>query len=154
MPKLYMMVGVPGSGKSNWIAHQEWADKCAYISTDKHVEAYAASVGFTYDKVFHDIMPKCVALMTTDVIRARIRGLDIIWDQTSVTIASRKKKFKMLPEYDATAVVIRTPPTDILMQRLASRPGKTIPWEVVSSMINQWEEPTLDEGFKEILIVQ
>jgi hypothetical protein len=36
------------------------------------------------------------------------------------------------------------------MRRLMSRPGKEIPAHVVASMIASWEEPTLEEGFKEI----
>jgi tRNA uridine 5-carbamoylmethylation protein Kti12 len=55
-----------------------------------------------------------------------------------------------LPEYSAIAVVFATPEPDELARRLASRPGKTIPPEVIERMIENWEEPTLDEGFKEI----
>jgi hypothetical protein len=34
--------------------------------------------------------------------------------------------------------------------RLSGRPGKHIPKTVIDSMIDNWEEPTLEEGFKEI----
>ena len=150
MNKLYVLVGVPGSGKSTWVNNQEWAKDCAYISTDKHVEAYAASVGKTYSEVFKDYMPTAVNLMLADVIDARDAGRDIIWDQTSCSIASRKRKFNMLPEYYAIAVVFRTPERDELDVRLSGRPGKHIPKNVIDSMIRSWDEPTEDEGFKEI----
>jgi predicted kinase len=150
MPKLYVLVGVPGSGKSTWVAHQEWADQCAYISTDIHVERYARNEGKTYNQVFDEFMPKAVELMADDVVQAREEGKDIIWDQTSCTMVSRRRKFNMLPDYYAIAVVFKTPPAGDLMKRLASRPGKGIPWNVVSSMINNFEMPTEDEGFKEI----
>jgi hypothetical protein len=78
---------------------------------------------------------------------------DIIWDQTSTTVLSRAKKFRMLPEYDHIAVVMKTPDEIELARRLSSRPGKIIPEEVVLSMINNFEMPTLDEGFKEIRYV-
>lgn len=149
-PKLYVLVGVPGSGKTSWVANQEWADRCAYISTDLHVERHASKENKTYSEVFKSFMPEAVDLMTTDVIRARESGRDIIWDQTSTTIASRSKKFAMLPDYYAIAVVFKTPPAHELMKRLASRPGKNIPWPVVSGMINNWQEPSEDEGFQEI----
>jgi len=42
------------------------------------------------------------------------------------------------------------PEPDELKRRLASRPGKVIPDDVVQQMIDNWEEPTLEEGFKEI----
>lgn len=150
MPKLYVLVGVPGSGKSTWISNQDWAKDCVIISTDNHVENYAKSTGKTYTEVFNDYMPIAVKFMADDVINARGAGKDIIWDQTSTTVLSRKKKFKMLPDYHAIAVVFKTPTGVELMKRLSSRPGKTIPWSVVSDMINKFESPTLEEGFKEI----
>jgi predicted kinase len=56
----------------------------------------------------------------------------------------------MLPDYEHIAVVFDTPSQDDLEKRLASRPGKNIPWEVVNSMINNFEMPTEGEGFKEV----
>jgi predicted kinase len=150
MPKCYQLIGVPGSGKSTWVNKQEWAKDCAYISTDKFVDAYAHEIGRTYSEVFKDIMPKAVELMAKDVVLARDADKDIIWDQTSTTITSRMRKFNMLPDYEHIAVVFRTPEHDVLMNRLASRPGKVIPLEVLEGMINNWEEPTEEEGFKEI----
>jgi hypothetical protein len=149
-PKLYVLVGVPGSGKSTWIKNQEWAKNCAIVSTDAHVENYANTVGQTYSEVFRDYMPYAVKLMADDVVRARDEGKDIIWDQTSTSVISRKKKFNMLSNYYAIAVVFRTPAESELLTRLSNRPGKTIPWNVVSVMIQNFEMPTEEEGFKEI----
>lgn len=150
MPKLYVLIGVPGSGKSTWVQNQDWAKDCAYISTDVHVENQAKLEGKTYSEVFKDFMPTAIEMMVDDVVKAREAGKDIIWDQTSVSVKSRVKKFNMLRDYHAIAVVFKTPPSSELTKRLASRPGKNIPWGVVSSMINNWEDPTEDEGFKEI----
>jgi len=153
MPKLYVLVGVPGSGKSTWIKNQDWALGLTIVSTDAFVEDYARAQGKTYSEVFKDYMPRAVELMAEQVIFAREHGHDIVWDQTSTTIASRTRKFNMLPEYYAIAVVFRTPPRDELDVRLSSRPGKHIPKTVIDNMIEDWDEPELDEGFKEIWYV-
>ena len=150
MPKAYILVGVPGSGKSTWVSSQEWAKECAYISTDKIVEEYAKERGKTYSEIFEDFMPTAVDLMTDEVLLARVQNKDIIWDQTSTTIASRKKKFKMLPNYYHIAVVFKTPEQDELNRRLNNRPGKIIPKEVVENMITNFEMPSESEGYKEI----
>ena len=150
MPKCYQLIGVPGSGKSTWVAHQEWADKCAYISTDIHIERQARFEGKTYNEVFKDFMPFAVKMMADDVVTAREAGKDIIWDQTSCTIASRRRKFNMLPDYEHIAVVFKTPERSELDVRLSGRFGKHIPKKVIDSMIASWNEPTEDEGFKEI----
>ena len=145
-----MLVGVPGSGKSTWIKDQVWALGLPVVSTDPWVEDYARSQGKTYSEVFEEYMPVAVRLMTNHALTAQANNNDIIWDQTSTTRASRTKKFRMLPDYYAIAVVFPTPEPAELARRLASRPGKTIPPEVVERMIQDWEEPTLDEGFREI----
>jgi hypothetical protein len=150
MPKLYVLVGVPGSGKSTWIKDQIWALGLTIVSTDAFVEDYARAQGKTYSEVFTDYMPTAVNLMAEQVVFSREHGHDIIWDQTSTTIASRARKFNMLPNYYAIAVVFRTPPRDELDVRLLGRPGKHIPKTVIDKMINDWDEPELDEGFQEI----
>lgn len=150
MPKCYQLIGVPASGKSTWVNEQDWALPCAKVSTDKWVEIYAKEVGRTYSDVFDAFMPTAVELMAKEVVAARDMGRDIIWDQTSVSVKSRKKKFNMLPDYEHIAVVFKTPSVDELTKRLASRPGKIIPWAVMSSMIDNFEMPTLEEGFIQI----
>lgn len=150
MNKLYVLIGVPGSGKSTWVANQDWAKDIPVVSTDRFVDEHAAKVGKTYSEVFDEYMPIAVKLMANQVLICKANGLDIIWDQTSTSVKSRKRKFNMLPDYHAIAVVFPTPEAEELTRRLASRPGKEIPDRVMRSMISNFEMPTLEEGFKEI----
>lgn len=154
MPKCYQLVGVPGSGKSTWYRNQSWLGKDKknhkYVSTDQHVEGYARDQGKTYSEVFEEYMPTAIQQMCVNVNFAAALGLDIVWDQTSTTVASRQRKFNMLSNYEHIAVVFRTPEHTELFRRLWSRPGKDIPEHVIASMIANWEEPTLEEGFSEI----
>ena len=150
------MVGVPGSGKSTWIKNQTWALGLNVVSTDMWVEQYAKEQGKTYSEVFQEYMPTAVEKMAEHAVFCRNNKVDLIWDQTSTTVATRAKKIRMLPDYYKIAVVMKTPPTAELQKRLASRPGKNIPWEVVSNMAQQLEAepPTLEEGFDEIWYAQ
>jgi predicted kinase len=153
MSKCYQLIGVPGSGKSTWIKNQVQLLGLTVVSTDNFVEAYAAAQGKTYNEVFHEYMPEAVKLMTEQVQVARGAGHDIIWDQTSTTVASRRRKFRMLPKYEHFAVVFTTPEPDELDRRLMSRLGKSIPKHVMDRMIRDFEMPTLDEGFVDIKVV-
>lgn len=155
MSKLYVTVGVPGSGKSTWIANQSWNDGTVFVSTDQHVEDYAKSVGKTYSQVFKDYMPTALDLMSRQVIAARKTGVDIVWDQTSTTKAARGRKINMLKDwkYEAIAVVFPTPEPEELKRRLASRPGKEIPDSVMKQMINNFSMPTKAEGFNEVIVL-
>ena len=145
-----MLIGVPGSGKTTWIKDQIWMLGLTVVNTDTFVEDYARAQGQTYSEVFNDYMPKAIDLMIEQVEFARTHNHTIIWDQTSTTVKSRRKKFAELPNYEHIAVVFRTPDAPEHARRLNSRLGKTIPDEIVQDMINRFEMPTLEEGFVEI----
>jgi predicted kinase len=152
MNKCYVLVGVPGSGKSTWIKNQEWAKDIPVVSTDRFVEQEAERQGKTYSEVFDEYMPIAVRLMTNHALTAQANNRDIIWDQTSTTIASRRRKFNTLlaSQYEFIAVVFKTPSDDVLKERLASRPGKNIPDSVMKRMIEGFDPVEEAEGFKEI----
>jgi predicted kinase len=151
MPKAYILVGVPASGKSTWCHTQQfdWGNTII-ASTDTYVEAYATKIGKTYSEVFEGIMPTAVNHMVDTVLWAVNRQYDIIWDQTSTTVASRLKKFRMLPDYEHIAVVFQTPDEEEHQRRLKTRPGKVIPEAVLFDMVWNFEMPTEEEGFQEI----
>lgn len=148
--RCYQLVGVPGSGKSTWVSTQEWAKDCVVVSTDEYVERFARRMQSTYSEVFDIVMPRAIRLMMRRVRWAHARNLDVIWDQTSTTVTSRRRKFSALYDYDHIAVVFVTPKWAELKRRLDSRPGKSIPRKIVKSMIHNFEQPTEDEGFLEI----
>jgi tRNA uridine 5-carbamoylmethylation protein Kti12 len=114
------------------------------------VHEYAKLQDKTYREVFEEYMPRAVELMAQEVVAAREAGRDILWDQTSTTVKSRARKFRMLPDYWHVAVVFQTPAIEVLKERLANRVEQPIPWEVVQGMIDNFEYPTNAEGFKEI----
>jgi len=150
MPKCYQLIGVPCAGKSTWTKSQQWILGMEYVSTDHHVHAYAKEQGKTYKEVFEEYMPTAIELMAQEVVAAREDDRDVLWDQTSTTVKSRARKFRMLPDYWHIAVVFPTPEISVLKERLALRIEQPIPWEVVQGMIDNFEYPTEEEGFKEI----
>ena len=150
MPKCYQLIGVPGSGKSTWVTNQDWLTDIPVVSTDHFVEEYAKEQGKTYSEVFTEYMLIAVRLMANQALICQANGSDVVWDQTSTTVQSRARKFHMLPTYEHIAIVFQTPSWEVLNTRLAGRPGKVVPIDVVQGMIDNWEEPTEEEGFKEI----
>ena len=155
MNKCYQLIGVPGAGKSTWIKNQAWAKDMPVVGTDHFVEAEALRVGKTYTEVFESYMPIAVKLMANQALVCQANKLDFIWDQTSTTVVSRKRKFNTLlsSQYEHIAVVFKVPEPDELVRRLLSRPGKIVPADVVENMILNFEPPSLDEGFKEIWVI-
>jgi predicted kinase len=147
-PNLWMLVGVPGSGKSTWIANTFDHVDVVVASTDDFINVAAVLLGKTYDEVFKDTIKNAEKMMYQGVTRAVEGNCDIIWDQTNLTRKSRAKKLIMIPErYRKIAVVFPTPEPEELERRLVSRPGKTIPQHVINSMIHNFQHPQHAEGF-------
>ena len=149
MSKLYMLIGVPGSGKSTWIGEQYWASDCVLVSTDKLIDLEAGRQGKTYNDVFKDYIGEATRLMNEDIQAAVEAGRDIIWDQTNTNRKSRKTKLAQVPGYHKIAIVFDTPNEDEWQRRLDSRPGKSIPRAVLKAMSQGLQLPTEDE-FDEI----
>jgi len=149
-PVCYMLVGVPGSGKTTWV--QKEHPSLAYASTDKYIEQFAAESGHTYNYIFKASIKTATSRMFDDVSEFLDDQKDFIWDQTNLTKKSRATKIALVAKKDYTivAVVFETPKN--LQERLAQRPGKNIPSYVLDSMIKSYEAPSLDEGFTKIMI--
>lgn len=150
MPTLYMMIGVPGSGKTTWIKNNK--HNAVVLSTDDYIERVAEKQGKTYSEVFKDAIGPATDQMEKDLIQAIRNERDIIWDQTNLTAKARKGKLSRMPKNYRKVAVYFSVPQD-LRDRLASRPGKVIPEPVIISMINQLQPPTKEEGFDEVVAV-
>jgi predicted kinase len=149
MSKVYMMIGVPGSGKSTWINSQDWAGDCVLVSTDKLIELEAGRQNKPYNEVFKGYIDEATILMTEDIRHAVAEGKDIIWDQTNTSRKSRRSKLALVPGYYKIAVVFATPEKEEWQARINSRPGKSIPASVLKAMAAGLQLPTEDE-FDEI----
>lgn len=149
MAKLYMMVGVPGSGKSTWINSQDWATECVLVSTDKLIELEAGRQGKTYNDVFKSYIDEATRIMNEDIQLAVEAGKDIIWDQTNTSRKSRKAKLAQVPGYYKIAVVFDVPESEEWKRRINSRPGKMIPDAVLKAMAEGFQIPD-EKEFDEI----
>lgn len=152
MPKFYMLIGVPASGKSFW--RKQNAGNAVVISTDDFIEDCADSVNSTYNDVFKDNIKLATKIATERAREALAKGQNVVWDQTNLTKKSRATKLAMLPKgYEKIAVFFPTPHPYIHKKRLANRPGKNIPDHRLKSMIETLEPPSIDEGFDSIVSI-
>lgn len=155
-PVAYVLVGLPGSGKSTWIRSVNAAGEYVVISSDDKIDAHAKENGKTYSDVFDSYIKQATSAMNADFKEAVANNKNIIWDQTNMSSKKRKGILQQLPKnYKKIAVVFQIA-DDELIRRLEKRSkdeGKTIPMGIVYSMAKSFEMPTTAEGFNEIIRV-
>jgi hypothetical protein len=156
--RIIMLVGVPASGKSTWI-EKEFQDECVVISTDDIIQLVADIEGKTYNEVFNRFIKPAERMMWEEFDLAIEDEMHpIVIDRTNLNPKSRKKFFDRLTNfhknhgYEIEAVVFPTPEKEEWERRLNSRPGKTIPQNVLDSMAQSMQQPTLSEGFSKVSI--
>jgi len=155
MPTLYMLIGLPGSGKSTWTANQmfDW-NNTVIASTDGFLDRFANDSGISYDDAFKVAYKDASNHLSKTIADAVKNGYNIIWDQTNVMKGARIKKLRKIPDsYKKIAVYFPAPDEKELARRLASRPGKTISPHIYQDMLNNLEIPTKDEGFDDVIII-
>ena len=149
MPTCYMLIGLPGTGKSTWIRHfYEEEQNQVIISSDYFIERFARLCGMTYNEAFPLAMARGIPdkFIRKRIKRAIAEGRDVLWDQTNLTVKSRKAKMAQLPGYQFEALVFETPPEELWKKNL-DRPGKVIPSRILLQMERSYQAPTKDEGF-------
>lgn len=149
MPTATILIGLPATGKSFYVDQNNLVNaNTVVLSTDYYIEKYAIIENKTYNEVFQDCIKIATSDMMDDLEFAKLNNLDIVWDQTNLSIKSRTNKIKLLKDYEIHAVVFGM---NITMEehfnRLNSRVGKSIPDFVMKTMKASYQEPTKEEGF-------
>ncbi len=159
MSTCIVMVGLPATGKSTRVRDLTTMDPDAFVySTDNLIEEWAKGQGWSYDFAFAKYIDKATSEMNRMLDIAIREGMNIVWDQTNTGTKKRDKIVRRMKNAGYTVVCecIRPPISeeeiDEWLDRLKNRPGKTIPDNVMSSMMENYTIPTINEGFDVIRI--
>ena len=149
MPKLIMMVGVAGSGKSTVamrIASQT-KEEVVLLSSDAIRGEIYGDENCQRDpgRVF-DIMYQCT-------VAALSQGISVVYDATNLNCKRRMNFLKSIAHIDCkkTCVVVVTTPEDI-KERMKLRDRK-VPMEVVHKQLCQFQCPNYYEGWDKIVVI-
>lgn len=158
-PKIYVLVGMVGSGKSTWVKNflSRTDDEYVIVSSDNHIEDMSAKAGLTYDQGFQKFVGAATGAMKSDAKNAFKNGKNVIWDQTNLSAKKRRGILNQVPDnYEKIAVVFSASDKDIenRLSKRSKEQGKTIPKNVVDSMYSSYEPPQKSEGFDKILQVK
>lgn len=147
MVKLYVMVGIPGSGKS--FASEKLAKKYNAIifSSDKY------RLKVCGDENCQDRNQEVFSLLYKELRQALIEGKNCIFDATNVTRKDRVRIFNQIngiSDIEVIAYVMRTP-LSLCLERDMYR-DRTVGSEVIYKFISRYQFPQRFEGFSSIII--
>ena len=150
IPEIVMLCGIPCSGKSTYVnkllTYEYW-ENSIILSTDNYIEEQAKRLGMTYNEVFQDCIDEATRQLEMSFVGAKEEGKRIIWDQTNLSIKTRKKKLIKVPSIHKRTVVWFQVDLEEALKRNGTREGKFIPESILKRMYHQFEIPTLEEGF-------
>lgn len=152
MPTAYILVGLPGVGKSTY--HKTHI-KGTVISSDDMLEGLCKAEGITYDEGFDKLIKPAIKAMNIKADKAIKDKQDIVWDQTNLSRKSRQRVLARLgKDYHKICVVFATPEEKEHDRRLNNREGKTIPENIMRHMKLTYDPPVLGEGFNVIVQIK
>ena len=144
MADLYIMCGVPGSGKSTFLKNKIDNNNSVIISRDKirfsivqPNEPYFSHEGEVLETLWEQIN------------EALSRNKNVFIDQTSLTPRARKYLLDHVQGYNQVHVIWIDENLDTCLQRNKMRYGTRsyVPEESLRNMYNQFIAPSFDEGF-------
>lgn len=153
-PFVILLVGVPLSGKSTWIRNNHPTTRI--VSRDELVmEVYGSD---DYNTAFKEVNQKDVdRLLDLRLKEVNTNKENVIVDMTNMVVSRRVKTLRYFSEdYYKEVIVFPVLDSDEYKRRNNERnvnENKWIPPFVISSMLNSYQEPTLDEGFDKITIL-
>lgn len=161
-PLLYVLIGLPGSGKSTWrndyLEKRKIVDKPlpVIISTDDLIEETAGDLNMTYSEIWPTVDHSAMLAKELDRFnKAVLDNKDIIIDRTNIKRLTRSLWLDSALGYWKIAVIFNLP-IDELKNRVENRgvsSGKIIPMTVIDEMLSEYEPPGQGTEFDDILYV-
>jgi predicted kinase len=149
-PEAIFLVGIPTAGKSTF-SNQKQYQNYVRISSDDILQEIAKERQQSYNNVFKGNIRFAQIAMMKVLRKAIDENKSIIWDQTNLTRKQRKEKLKYIPPHYKKTAVYFVVDLKTAIKRNTQRPGKVIPPEILERMIEEYELPTLEEGFSEVI---
>ncbi len=149
--KVFLMCGIPGSGKTTFIKTRLWNYKLCYISRDK-IRFSLLKDNEDYFSREKQVYKEFIKEINNALARDEER---IIVDATHLTVSSRNKILKQLKYIPAeiNAVYVDCP-LDVAIERNSHRTGRElVPTSAIENMYKSLQKPTIEEGFSSILAI-
>lgn len=152
-PTIILLCGGPASGKTTWLRRKLQSTEAIrdykILSTDEWLEHKAKELNKSFIEIFNDYIGSALEDFIERLYSFTEMKENIIVDQTNFNYYSRYKKLKLCEEYNKIAVYFEVALQDAIA-RNCNR-GRAVPRAVLEKYYNDYERPTLEEGFDLII---
>ena len=147
MATLNIMIGIPGSGKSNYAKKCLINDNTEYLSSDDiRIELYGFEDQTHNTEVFERMKRETLIALQND--------FDVVYDATNLSKKRRSDIIKSAKMCDAEVnAYLCCTPINIILERNITRQERQIPWDKLIQMIQSIEPPMYYEGFDNIYLI-
>ena len=153
LPTLYMMCGLPGSGKSSW------ARKIRDSAEDGRAEIHSSDAlraELFGDATWHGNEKYLFSTLHQNIENCLRSGRSAVYDATNLRASFRRKYLNTLEktglQFHKVCVFVDTPYEECLRRNAARE--RIVPEEVIASMAQILKRPAREEGWDKILIVR
>ena len=144
MAKLYMLVGLPGSGKSTIAEELDGV----HISSDEIRECLYGSA-----QVQPEDPKRVFAFMDSASEDCLKDGRNVVYDATNLTEENRVRTITRLKLFADEVICVQiTTPVEECLRRNARR-SRVVTEERIRQMAEIFETPTVQEGFSKLVLV-
>ena len=145
-PKLRILVGIPGSGKTTYVK-EHMKENAVHLSSDTiRAELYG-------DESIQGDPAEVFSLMQSRAVEALNEGKDVWYDATNVTRKDRASIINICPKFAKIEAYIIWAPIEECINRDAER-DRTVGKEVIDKMLKRFQAVYYDEGIDEIKVVR
>jgi predicted kinase len=152
-PKLIVLIGLPGSGKSTWIKNNI-DSSYVVVSSDNYIERKASEEGTNYSGAYDKHIRDASSHASSTFSEAVKGRKNIVVDMTNMGVKRRRSWLSQVGGNYYKIAVTFDVKMEVLYQRLKDRAeetGKHIPRHVIDDMLSRYESPTKEEGFDKII---
>lgn len=148
MATLNIMIGIPGSGKSQYAREYLLDENTVYLSSD---DIRVDMFGFEDQTHNGEVFDR----MKQETLLALKSGFDVIYDATNIVKKRRKEIIRLAKEQANTTInaYLCCTPINTILERNIIRPERKLPWDKLEQMITIIEPPMYYEGFDNIYLI-
>ena len=140
MPIIYIMCGIPGSGKTTLSSHLAYEYGLTLYSYDE----------LRNNRQFNHIRLK--SYLFSLITQSLTNNENVIVDNLYITKESRYELLSIISSIPCKKIlIVLQTPLDVCVDRDANRASHILGRRAICNFSNKYEQPTLDEGWDEIL---